>query len=158
MLLVTGGNYTGKGSLLDVSRCFMHDQEVAARTIEGAAHQWKLVAEAVHHRRTELGLTAKDVADRAGNGLSVAVLSLIENARQASYTVRTLHALCRALDWTPDSIEQILNGEEPEAVRLLTPSQEDRLEAVERELALLREQLGLPPRERNGGSGDVRSA
>lgn len=90
-----------------------------------------------------LGLTATQTVDRAGGGLSVAVLSLIENARRDSYTVRTLLALARALDWPDDAISRILAGRPPDEdlVERDTRSLEDRLAELEDQLRALREEL-----------------
>lgn len=67
-------------------------------------------------RRTQLGLRAADVIERAGPGLSSTVLSHIENSKQISYAIRTVSALERALGWMPNSILRILDGGEPEEV------------------------------------------
>lgn len=41
------------------------------------------------------------------------MVSFVENARQTSYAERTLRALSVGLDWSPDSIERLLAGQDP---------------------------------------------
>jgi len=86
---------------------------VPARTLVADHDAWERAAQYVVDRRTSLGLTASEVVRRARPGLSLAVLSQIENARKNRYAIRTLAALCRGLDWTPASIHHIVDGREP---------------------------------------------
>lgn len=80
----------------------------SATTADASA--WARVAHLVRSRRAELDLTQDDL------GVSKAVASALENGRQVSYTTRTLARVCRALGWTPDSIDRIIVGGEPEPV------------------------------------------
>jgi len=117
---------------------------VAARSITANQEAWEQVARQIYQRRLELGLTAHQAVERAGPGLSVTVLSLLENARQTSYSVRTIAALCRALDWTPDSIERIIDGRPPITADDTSPDEptiEDRIAAIEAELEALKARL-----------------
>lgn len=108
------------------------------------------LAERVRERRHELGLTQAALAAKAG--ATDRLIRSIELGEERSRHPATLRSIAAALDWSPDSIERILAGEGPEAVKPLTPDQEERLMTLERELADLREHLGLPPRKRpNGG-------
>lgn len=111
---------------------------VAARTITADAPSWERVARRVHQRRLELGLTATETVDRAGDGLSAAVLSLIENARKDRYSARTIAALCRGLAWSSDSVERILDGGEPTETAGPDRTIEERLAVIEAELVELR--------------------
>lgn len=128
---------------------------MSPRTVVAEPEAWNLVANAVIRRRTELDLRAQDVVAAARGGISTSVLSLIENAKQTSYARRTLAALCRALQWTPDSIERLLDGKYPEVSEAADPRTEanlparrsisvddiddldDRLAALERRVAAL---------------------
>lgn len=98
-----------------------------ARTLRGTPEGWTRVAEHVRRRRIqELGLSADQVVERSGKQISVTVLSIIENARQEAYSVRVLAGLCRALEWTPESIELILDGGQPSPIESKPrPSQDD---------------------------------
>lgn len=132
------------------------------RTVRGDREGWQRVAARVTTRRIqELGLNADDVVERSGRRISLTVLSLIENARQDAYATRVIAGLCAALDWTSDSIERVLAGGEPVEVEhesRAEPSEQDRrLDRLERELAALRAELGLPPRQPNGDT-EPRSA
>lgn len=102
---------------------------------------WMRLSRAVRDRREELGLTQNEAANRSEGGVSLATWRNIETGFRPPWRRAGLLAVCRVLGWTPESIERILAGEGPEAVKLLTPSQEDRLLALERQLAELRAEL-----------------
>ena len=51
---------------------------------------------------------------------------------------KAIRSLCDALGWTPDSIERILDGGEPQLVAGSDPA---RLDAIERGLAEVRAQV-----------------
>lgn len=78
--------------------------------------QRRRVGRAIKRRRHELGISQDEAVDRAGKGAAKPVWSIIENGRQDSFKPRTLAAICRALDWQPDSLERIAAGEDPIAV------------------------------------------
>lgn len=141
---------------------------MAARAISASEEQWERVAQRVYERRDDIGLTATDVVKRAGRGLSLGVLSQIENNRKTSYSVRTISALERALAWLPRSVQGILDGGEPEEAweppaddpiitmdaanaEVANPLAETvadlrrRLDAVERELARQRSEPEAAP-------------
>jgi transcriptional regulator with XRE-family HTH domain len=86
---------------------------VPPRTVSAPPEAWQRLAAHVRERRLALNRTAEEVADRGRPGLSVVVVSRIENAKQDTYSLRTLRALCRGLDWSEDSVELILDGDEP---------------------------------------------
>jgi transcriptional regulator with XRE-family HTH domain len=132
--------------VLDVSGRFNHHVDVAARTVTADPEAWERVGRRVYaRRRYELDLTAQEVVERAGRGLSLGVLSQIENSRKDSYTERTLIALCRALEWAPDSIQRMLNGGEPVAAAPasaradVTP--EEMVEDLQRRVRVLEEEI-----------------
>lgn len=108
------------------------------------AHYWRVpetadferLAERVRARRHELGLTQSALATDAG--ATDRLIRSIELGEERNRHPGTLRAIAAALGWTPDSIDRILAGEEPKAVKLLAPDQEERLLALERQLAELR--------------------
>ena len=72
---------------------------------------WQRLADRVARRRADLGLTQIEAARRGP--LSLDRLQAIEGAKRTSYRLGTLLALARALEWESDSIEAILDGDEP---------------------------------------------
>lgn len=74
---------------------------------------WLRVADLVRARRKELRLTQQEAVARAGGGVSLAVWNNLENGRQDAYRPSTLAAVARALNWSVDSIDRILDGREP---------------------------------------------
>ncbi len=80
--------------------------------IEGTPEQWQRVADAVIARRVELGLSRPAALARAQHGVSESTWGTIERNQGVSYQLTTLGAICRALDWTADSIVRLLRGEE----------------------------------------------
>jgi len=66
---------------------------------------WELVASTVTGRRMKLGLTQKQVADRAG--FSGQTLGMIEGAKRGAYRPQTLAGLTRALEWPEGVVERI---------------------------------------------------
>lgn len=105
------------------------------------------LAERVRTRRHELGLTQSALASEAG--ATDRLIRSIELGEQRNRHPGTLRAIAAALGWTPDSIDRILAGEEPAAKRLLTPDQEERLLALERQLAELRAEIKEVREERD---------
>lgn len=91
-----------------------------------SAEQRELVGEAVTAWREELGMTQEEAVAKAGGGVSVPVWSILENGRQSSYKSRTIKAVCRALHWTPESLQAIADGGKP----TLTPDFQALMDAV----------------------------
>lgn len=74
---------------------------------------WTRLAQLARERREELGLHQQDVVDAAGTGLSLAVLSQLENGRNDNPRTSTLMALDRGLQWKAGSAKAILGGGDP---------------------------------------------
>ena len=74
--------------------------------------EWARLAAALKARREELDLTQAEVTVRAG--ISHSAYTPIETLK-SPYTpsVRTLRKIAGALEWTPQSCEQILAGKKP---------------------------------------------
>jgi hypothetical protein len=87
------------------------------RTVAAPQEAWDRLAAVLRRIRDDRGLTVDDIVDRAKagstKGVSRTVISLLENARQTSYAVRTLRAVSVGLGWEPNAIELILNGADP---------------------------------------------
>lgn len=97
--------------------------------VDWTTEQQQRVAEAVRARREdELGLSQEQAVERAVEGVSKPVWSIMENARQASYKRRTKSAVCRALGWTADSLDRIARGEGPRTNVPAIPPAEDPVE------------------------------
>lgn len=62
-------------------------------------------AEAVRHRRLELGWTQDHLAERAG--VSAATVRKVEAAAQPHYRDLTCTRLCTALGWAPDALDAL---------------------------------------------------
>lgn len=71
---------------------------------------WARVAETVKRRRTDLGLSQRAAALRAG--LSPTTWGQLETHAQKIDDL-TKPKVARALNWTTDSIDRLLAGEEP---------------------------------------------
>jgi transcriptional regulator with XRE-family HTH domain len=69
---------------------------------------WTRLGNEVRSRRTELGLTQVDVADRGGP--SVETLRAVENDRAGRLSPRMRRALERVLRWQSGSIDAVLAG------------------------------------------------
>lgn len=99
---------------------------------------WELVAETVKRRRTALGLSQRRAADRAG--LSPTTWGSLEKHHQRIDDL-SRPRFCRALGWTADSIDRILQGEEPEIddqAALEPISMEDQIIELRAQLGELR--------------------
>lgn len=81
-------------------------------SVEASPEQWAKVGRAVRDRRNALGLTIGQAVSKAGAGIQQTTWSKLENAQQTSYSSRALFAVCRALEWTSDSIERVMTGGE----------------------------------------------
>lgn len=109
---------------------------------------WSRLADHVRRRREELHLSQQQLGEAAGT--TGRLISDIERQARTNFEPATLRAVARALGWTPNSVKLILAGEEPEAVKLLAPDQEERLRALERQLVELRAELKAVREERAG--------
>jgi transcriptional regulator with XRE-family HTH domain len=96
---------------------------------------WKRVGVRVRSRREELGLTQERFAAQASVG--TATVRLIESAGRETYNRSTIVNVARALGWTPDSIDRILKGGEPEEAPESEKSAEERLAELEARVAAL---------------------
>lgn len=117
---------------------------------------WRRLAQFIKTRRSNLGLTQGDLAERAG--VSLGVITDLESGRSRGRFPHKLPLVEVALGWEPNSAASVLDGERPEeqgaplTVRPISPAvrQEvlDRLEASRLRPALkdeMREWLtGLP--------------
>ncbi len=72
---------------------------------------WEHVQKRVRKRRAELGLSQRKAAERAD--ISPTTWGTLETHGQ-QVAASTAAAMSRALRWTPDSIERLAAGEEPE--------------------------------------------
>ena len=71
---------------------------------------WQTLADAVRHRRLELGLTQQQVSERGA--VSLPSVQNVERGLPHTYRDRTLIGLARALDWPLDAVDRILAGED----------------------------------------------
>lgn len=76
---------------------------------------WQAVARLVHTRRNELGLTQAEAVAASGGRISLAVWSILENARQQSgkMDTRSLEGAAAALELDPDDLYRHLSEEAP---------------------------------------------
>ncbi|MFJ6672729.1 helix-turn-helix domain-containing protein [Actinosynnema sp. NPDC091369] len=106
---------------------------------------WSAVAEAVNARATELALKQRELAEKSG--VSLAIVREIQQGRiQRRRNPRTLEALSIALDWHPQHLTAVLNGQNPPEADA-TAAQVDNpviplLNTIIREIRGLRAQLG----------------
>lgn len=102
--------------------------------------EWQTVAQRVLHRREDLGLTRQQAVFNSDGAISLATWSNVEKAVNPPYRRSSLMAICRVLGWSPDSVERILNGEEPNeqiAAPTLSPTSNP---VVDHELAAVKRQ------------------
>ena len=121
----------------------------------------------VEARITHLGISPGELAE--ATGLSAPALANLRRGLVRDYSVRLKREVCRVLDWTPDSIDRLLRGQEP-VVRsvdatpsggMASPAVSDEVlalfDAVTADLAALTERVeALEGRKRRGdgrGSG-----
>jgi transcriptional regulator with XRE-family HTH domain len=76
-------------------------------------HGWVVVRDRIHARMAELRLSVVDLARASGLSEKHVRTLLNDGPEQALPRDQTRWALCDALRWTPDSIDRILDGEEP---------------------------------------------
>jgi transcriptional regulator with XRE-family HTH domain len=102
--------------------------------------------DAVRARRKQLGLKQAEAAALAD--MAPSTWASVEQGRQPSPAIDTRRGICRALGWTPDSIDRVLRGEptqladvpnvpNPRGIRTLdqrfedlTPKQQDAIRAA----------------------------
>lgn len=96
------------------------------------------MAEAIERRRKELGLSPGDLAEESG--LSRTGIADMRKGYRKLYQDGPKLRVCRALQWTPDSIDRLLNGLPPiVAEPSATPVPSGR--TIEQRLAAIEEQL-----------------
>lgn len=71
-----------------------------------------LLRDRIAERMAELGLSPTDLETRSG--LTGPGLAPIRRGEIRKYQVRLKRPLCAALGWTPDSIDRLLAGQEPQ--------------------------------------------
>jgi transcriptional regulator with XRE-family HTH domain len=114
---------------------------------------WESLGQEVRARRTELGLTQTEVADRGGP--SVETLRTVENNRAGRLSPRMRRALERALQWESGSIDAVLDGgaatparPQPRAVPADRFAMARQVLSIKAEIA--RHTYGMEPRTRTG--------
>ena len=100
------------------------------------------LAESIETRRKQLGLAPGDLIN--ATGVTGPGLAPLRRGERRAYQERLTMAVCRALRWTPDSIDLLLAGEEP-------VTWEDELRELEHRLAESAFEV-----EQSGGSEEVR--
>lgn len=95
------------------------------------------LADAIEGRRRQLGLSVGQLARAAD--LTTEGLRPLRRGEARDYQERTVLNLCRALKWTPDSIDRVLRGESPVEDGDAAPvgNLEERLAAIEEQLTRL---------------------
>ncbi|MGE3618916.1 MAG: hypothetical protein AB7L84_00515 [Acidimicrobiia bacterium] len=88
---------------------------MAQPAVTGSPSDWQRVGGRVLDRRLELGLGQDEL------GVSKSVASNLENGKQTSYARSSLARVARALQWTPESVELVLQGREPVAIGPQSP-------------------------------------
>lgn len=110
------------------------------------SEDWTAVARAVKGRATELGLTQRELADRANVSLAI-VREIQRNTVQRRRSARTLEALSAALGWHPRHLAAVVHGQQPpdpndppnaqvgDGVPARLDSVDDRLSEISEQLA-----------------------
>ena len=106
---------------------------------------WSAVAEALNSRTAELALKQKELADKSG--VSLAIVREMQQGRiQRRRNPRTLEALSIALDWHPQHLIAVLQGQNPPDADPQAPQVENPLvpllNTIIREIRGLRAQVG----------------
>ena len=114
---------------------------------------WEKLGQQVRDRRTELGLTQTEVAERGGP--SVETLRALENNRAGRLSPRVRRALERVLQWQTGSIDVVLDGGVPTPTRPRPDAAAaDRFamarQVLEMRAELVRQSHGMQPRAREG--------
>jgi len=126
-------------------------------TEEWVADNWAAVARAINQRIDELGMTQRELAERAQVSQAI-VREIQQNKIQRRRNTKTLEALSSALDWHPEHLAAVLDGGEPPALHD-SPSDEvpARLTAIERHLRSITRQLSEMNANMEKYFGDDRS-
>lgn len=74
-------------------------------------HDWSVARDRIQQRMAELRLSPADLA--RASGLSEKHVRRLINGDGTEPRHQTMWAMCDALQWTPDSIDRILDGEDP---------------------------------------------
>jgi transcriptional regulator with XRE-family HTH domain len=112
------------------------------------AEDWAAVSLAINERMAELGLNQRELAERSQVSKTM-IMEIRRNVAQRRRGARTLEALSLALDWHPQHLDAVLNGQPVPAVGEPVVRSEDdvrgrlaaieyRLEQIARELASMR--------------------
>jgi len=109
------------------------------------AEDWAAVALAINERMTELGLNQRELAERSQVSKTM-ITEIRRNVAQRRRGARTLEALSLALDWHPQHLDAVLNGQPVPAVGEPVVRSEDdvqgRLAAIEYRLEQIERELG----------------
>jgi hypothetical protein len=89
--------------------------------MEPTEKDWRRVGQAIEARMAELVIGPGEIKNRKGPS-DKPLKGYIAGGRIVRLEVR--RRLCRALEWTDDSIDRILRNEEPVPVPRVTPSAE----------------------------------
>jgi transcriptional regulator with XRE-family HTH domain len=112
------------------------------------AEDWAAVSLAINERMTELGLNQRELAERSQVSKTM-ITEIRRNVAQRRRGARTLEALSLALDWHPQHLDAVLNGQPvPTVGEPVVRSEDDvqgrlaaieyRLEQIARELASIK--------------------
>ena len=85
-------------------------------TLCGVREQSEHLAKRIEQQRKALGYSPTGLA--TATGLSLQAIKNIRKGEIRQYQDRTTGPLTRVLGWTPDSIERLLRGEEPEPLTI----------------------------------------
>ena len=126
----------------------------------GAVARSEHLASAVERRRKELGFTPTTL--REATGLSLQALKNLRNGEVRAYQERLTMPLTTALLWTPDSIQRLLDGQEPIVIgpdAVAEVSLRDEVAALRRQVADLTEKFQVVQGQVRALGGEaVRSA
>jgi transcriptional regulator with XRE-family HTH domain len=112
------------------------------------AEDWAAVSLAINERMTELGLNQRELTERSQVSKTM-ITEIRRNVAQRRRGTRTLEALSLALDWHPQHLDAVLNGQPvPTVGEPVVRSEDDiqgrlaaieyRLEQIARELASIK--------------------
>lgn len=83
---------------------------------------WQRLGPLIKRRRQALGLTQEVAAARSEGQVSSATWRKLEKGDTTSYNSASLVGVCRVLEWTLDSIDNVIAGGEPTLAGASTPS------------------------------------